>query len=119
MKAESNNNFPRLKYTYKVKPLQQGRDGIGNSRGQNSYRFLSLRVKPQIYKGYSRVALFVNDKTKKVAKKLDYMQQQESFLSAQQAEGYTSLIKHELDVPLGTCIHFLAVIADLLRRFIT
>ena len=75
---------------------------------------MSIRVKPQPYVGESRVALFINDRTNKVSNKLHQMRKQETFLSAQQAEGYTATLSHELKAPLSTLVFFVKLILDIL-----
>ena len=77
----------------------------------DNMRFISIRVKPQPYFGKSRVALFINDRTKKVQDKLRSMREQESFLDAQQAEGYTATISHEMHSPLESLVWFVDKIA--------
>ena len=44
------------------------------------------------------------------------MKRQESFLTAQQAEGYSSTIKHELLAPIKTIIFFIKMISKILEN---
>ena len=44
------------------------------------------------------------------------MRQQESFLTAQQAEGYTAMINHELEAPIDTIIFLMTLIMKLLSK---
>ena len=44
------------------------------------------------------------------------MKRHESFLTAQQAEGYTSTINHELSAPIKTIIFFVTEISKILEK---
>ena len=67
-----------------------------------------------MYIGKPAIAIFMSDYTKKIRDKLNRLQRQEEFDSAQQSENFTSTVSHEMRTPLFSIQFFLKQIMTLL-----
>ena len=76
--------------------------------------YYKLRVKAQTYIGRPVVAVYVQNRTKKVKEKLYNLLRREEVHSKQQAENFTSVITHEMRTPILTIIFFLQRVISML-----
>ena len=70
-------------------------------------RFVTFKVKRQMYFGKASFAIFMSDATKKIRGKVENMRTQELQQQAQQAESYTATLSHEIRTPLSSALYFL------------
>ena len=76
--------------------------------------YYKVRVKAQTYIGRPAVAVYVQNRTKKVKEKLYNLLRREEVQSQQQAENFTSVITHEMRTPILTIIFFLQRVMSML-----
>ena len=69
---------------------------------------MTMKMKRQNYFGKPAIAIYIQDVTKKLKRRLSHLQLQEDKQKAQTAESYKSTISHELRTPIKSASTLLA-----------
>ena len=68
---------------------------------------MKIKVKRQLFNCKPALTIFVSDVTKKILGRIENMKNLEFQQQAQQAEGYTATINHEMRTPLASMLFLL------------
>ena len=74
-----------------------------------------MKVRKQNYLGSSTIAMYINDSSEWVKRKIQEKEAQEAAKAKQQQENFTSTVSHEMRTPLATTIFFLTQVIQLLH----
>jgi len=77
---------------------------------------MTMRFKKQAFVGKSAIAVYVNDYTKNMRRRLDRMRQQEEEQMRQQTENFTSTVSHEMRTPILSIIFFVKQMLEWLSQ---